>query len=152
MADFDNSALTSVPTPDEDDALMFDVAGYTLGWRPSGLALKRASDKGMELGEILVDLQTLFESDVDTEDLDEEDIDEEDLDLSSGFSDLTSVYAKLIWLGTLHFEAQIKLEAILALIDPGSLEDVPVDEMLSRVFPAIQDEMEDSSEGDSEGK
>ncbi|MCS3827444.1 hypothetical protein GGP85_002914 [Salinibacter ruber] len=162
----DNSALTEVPTPDSTDALMFDLGDYTLGWRPSGLALERASDKGMELGEILADLQTLFASDIDLSDFDEEELEEmseeeieEELegDLSSGFSDLTSVYAKLVWLGALHFEAGIKLDAILAIIDPESLEDLPIDQMLQRVFPAIQDEMgedemEEAEEEDTKGK
>lgn len=159
----DNSALTEVPTPDSDDALMFDLGGYTLGWRPSGLALQRASDKGMELGEILADLQTLFASDIDLDDFDEEELEEMseeeleeelDTDLSSGFSDLTSVYAKLIWLGALHFESGIKLDAVLAIIDPESLEDVPVDEMLQRVFPALAEEVDEETadEEETEGK
>lgn len=150
MPDLDNAALTEVPTPSADDALMFELNGYTLGWRPSGLALKRAADRGLEIGEILVDLQKLFTSDVDPEDLkemSEEELEEANLGATGGFSDLTDIVAELVWLGTLHFEPEVRQDAILALIDPESMEDLPVDRMMQRLFPAIKDELEEEGEG-----
>jgi len=149
MPDFDNSALTSVPTPDEEDALMFEISGYTLGWRASGLALQRASDRGVEVGEILADLQRLFAADVDEEDLedlDEEEI-EEKLEMQGGMADFMGVVTKLTWLGAIHFEEQIQLDAIRAILDMENAGDLPLDQMLTRIFPAIDDEM-----GESEGK
>lgn len=153
----DNAKLTEVPTPSSDEALQFDLGEYTIGWRPSGLALQRASEKGMELGEILADLQALFDADIDAEELAEEDLESgeeviEEID-TTGFSNLTGVYAKLIWLGALHFEREIKIEAILALIDPEAIEDLPIGLMLDRAFPAIQDEAEEETdEDDTAGK
>jgi hypothetical protein len=148
-SDFDNSALTSVPTPGEDDALMFEVGGYTLGWRASGLALQRASDRGLEVGELLHELQTLFSADIGEEDLEEmseEDIQEE-IEMEGGVADFLSIVAKLIWTGALHFESDVDLDAIRAILDVEAVGDVPVDLMMSKIFPALEDEM-----GDEPGK
>jgi hypothetical protein len=145
--DFDNSALTSVPTPSEDDALMFELSGYTLGWRASGLSLQRASDRGVEVGELLADLQRLFSADISEEDLDEMDEEEieEALEMEGGIADFLSVIAKLVWVGALHFEEEVSLDAIRAILDVEAVGDVPVDLMLSKIFPAIEDEMGDDS-------
>ena len=143
MPDLDNSALTSVPTPSQEDALMFELKGYTLGWRASGLALQRASDRDVEVGELLADLQMLFSADIDEgqlEDMSEEEI-EEKLEMQGGVADFLSIVAKLIWTGALHFESDVDLDAIRAILDVEAVEEVPVDLMLSKIFPAIEDEM-----------
>jgi hypothetical protein len=146
-SDFDNSALTSVPTPGEDDALMFEVSGYTLGWRASGLALQRASDRGLEVGELLHELQTLFSADInesDLEEMDEGEI-EQEIEMEGGVADFLSIVAKLIWTGALHFESDVDLDAIRAILDVEAVGDVPVDLMMSKIFPALEDEMGDES-------
>lgn len=147
MADFDNAELTSVPTPEEDDALMFELAGLTIGWRASGLALERASDRGVEAGQLLDSVQTLFGAGIDPDDF--EDLSEEELEekaqeeLEGDLADMLAVVADLIWLGALHFEAGIKRNAVLAILDPENVEGVPIDLMLSRIFPAIEEEVGD---------
>jgi hypothetical protein len=152
MSAFDNSSLTSVPVPEEEDALMFDVGDYTLGWRASGLALERASAQGVEVGELLADLQRLFASDLDEKDLEETDEDEleEELEMEGGVSDLLGIVGTVIFVGALHFEPQIERDAILAILGVDAINDVPVDEMLSRIFPAIQDEEDTVGKGKEE--
>lgn len=142
MADFDNAELTSVPTPDQDDALMFELSGLTIGWRPSGLALDRAQSHGVEVGEILSGLQALFASGLDEEDLDEMSEEEiaEALNSEATLSDTLGVVAQLVWVGALHFEEGVRLDAVQALIDPENVGDVPVEEMLNRIFPALDEE------------
>jgi len=152
MPDFDNSFLVE-DSGDEsvhEDALVFELApDQPVGWRASGLALKRAADRGLEIGEILEDLQLLFAADFDEEeleDMDEEEI-EEELEVDTGFVDFIDLVGKLVWLGALHFEPNVSRKMVLAAIDAESLEEIPLDAMLQRVFPAIQDEVEESDAG-----
>jgi hypothetical protein len=142
MADFDNSQLTSVPTPEADDALMFELSGLTIGWRPSGLALDRAQSQGVSVGKILADLQALFASDLTEDDLEEMSEEEvaEALDGEATLSDTLGVVSQLVWVGALHFEESIRQDAVQAIIDPENVGDVPVEEMLARIFPALDEE------------
>jgi len=142
MADFDNAELTSVPTPEADDALMFELSGLTIGWRPSGLALQRAQSQGVSVGEILSDLEALFASDLTEEDLEEMSEEEiaEALDSEATLADTLGVVALLVWLGALHFEASVQKEAVQAIIDPDNVGDVPVEKMLARIFPVLEEE------------
>lgn len=159
MPDFDNSFLSQEDHPSvHEDALVFSINSQTIGWRASGLALKRASDKGMEAGQLLADLQMLFSADIDEEDLeglDEEEIEaklEEELEMQAGIADFIGVVAKLVWLGTLHFEPEAKQEAVLGLLDTSNVDEAPVEDMLSKVFPAIDDEVDDMGKGQKEKK
>lgn len=143
MSDFDNSSLTEVPTPATGDALQFELGGYQIGWRLDGLALQRASDRGVELGDILQGLFELQAAAEEIEDVDE-DTDVENIDkerLQQRVSDLTATAAKLIWIGAIRFEPSIPLEAILALVEPD-LDGIPLGEMVERALPAIEDEVE----------
>lgn len=150
MPDFDNSFLAEEDHPAvHEDAIVFELNGQPIGWRASGLALNRAADHGLQAGELLADLQLLFSAGVDEEDLEdlsEEEI-EEELELGTNISDFFSVVAKTIWIGVLHFEPGARQQNILALLDPESIEEVPVERMLSKIFPAIDEEM-----GEAEGK
>lgn len=152
MPDFDNSFLAQDDHPSvHEDAIVFELKGQPVGWRASGLALKRAADQGHQMGEIIADLQKLFAADVDEEDLedmDEEEI-EEELEVEVGMSDFYEVVAKTIWIGVLHFEASARQENVLGLLDADSIEDVPVERMLSKIFPALTDE-DDSGKGKGE--
>lgn len=147
MSDFDNSFLTEAADDESvhEDALVFELApDQPVGWRPSGLALKRAADNGLELGEILEDLQELFAADIDEEELeemDEEEIDEE-LDVGVGFAQFIDLVGKLVWLGALHFEPNADRSKVLAAIDAKRLEEIPVDQMLARIFPALTEQEE----------
>lgn len=152
MADFSNSFLAEDDhAAVHEDALVFEINDQTLGWRPSGLALKRASDQGHDIGEILAGLQTLFHSDLSEEDLEEmsEEEVEEALEVQGGLADLLSLVAKVIWIGTLHFEPESRQENVLALLNAENVRDVPLEEMLSRIFPAIEEEASDEDEADS---
>ncbi|MCS4087303.1 hypothetical protein GGQ10_002129 [Salinibacter ruber] len=153
MPDFDNSFLSEENASTHEDALVFELAGHKVGWRASGLALKRASDQGMEVGELLADLQTLFSADLDEEDLEdmsEEEI-EEALQVDGGVAQMMDLAAKLVWTGALHFEENAKREVILAMIDPESVGELPMDDMLTRVFPALEDEV-DGDMGKGQGE
>jgi hypothetical protein len=178
MPQFDNAKLTDTDSEiAHEDALVFDLVpggenGLTIGWKPSGLALKRAKSDGVEAGEILdtlrgnADPQVVQDilSDLDTDDLtdlDEEDIsdlDEEQREalgdlLGSGLSDQIDMIATLVWIGTLHFEPNAKRETILSILDPQSVEELPVDRMFERIFPVLSeiDDPADTAE-DGEGK
>jgi len=140
---FDNSFLAQEDHPSaHEDALVFSIGEQKIGWRASGLALKRASDAGMEVGELLVDLQHLFAADLDEEALEEmsEEEVEEALEMQGGMADMMETAAKLVWLGALHFEPNARREVILSIIDSSNLGAVPLGEMLQRVFPALEDE------------
>lgn len=150
MPDFDNSFLAQDDHPSvHEDAIVFEIKGQPIGWRASGLALKRAADQGHQMGEILADLQKLFAADIDEEELEgmsEEEI-EEELEIEVGMSDFYEVVAKTVWIGVLHFEPGARQENVLGLLDADSIEDVPVDRMLSKIFPALTGE-----EGSGKGK
>jgi len=152
MSDFDNSFLAEEDhAAVHEDAIVFEIKGQHIGWRASGLALKRAADQGHDIGEILADLQVLFSADVDKEkleDMSEEEI-EEELETDVGMADFYSVVAKTMWIGVLHFEPNAKQENVLGLLDAESIEDVPVERMLSKIFPALTDEA-DSGKGKGE--
>ncbi|MCS4139593.1 hypothetical protein GGQ13_003048 [Salinibacter ruber] len=154
MPDFDNSFLVEDAGDDSihEDALVFELAeGQPVGWRASGLAIKRASDKGMELGQILEDLRKLFGSSVSEEELEEmsEEEIEEELEGGASFAQLVDLVGKLTWLGALHFEPNVSRRRVLAAMDSESLARVPLEEMLSKVFPALSEEVEEKEE---EGK
>jgi len=140
--DFDNAELTSVPTPEADDALMFELSGLTIGWRPSGLALNRAQSHGVEVGEILGKLQVIFSADISEEELEEMSEEEiaEAMDADATLADAMEVVALLVWTGALHFEEGSSLEAVQAIIDPENVGDIPVEQMLGRIFPALEEE------------
>ena len=152
MPDFDNSFLSETDTQSaHEDALVFEIAGQPIGWRASGLALKRAADAGLETGQLIFDLQQLFAADVDEEDLEEmgEEEVEEELEMSGGIADMMDVVAKLVWTGALHFEANAKRDVILSILDTSNVGEVPVGEMLTRIFPALKGE-ENSGKGQGE--
>ncbi|WP_251961576.1 hypothetical protein [Salinibacter ruber] len=158
MNDFDNSFLTDNDHPAaHEDAIVFEVKGNAVGWRASGLALKRAADKGMEAGDLLSKLQRLFGSGIDPEELEglseeeAQELVEEELEMTGGMSDFLTVVADLVWLGTLHFEPGAKREALLGLIDPQNAGEVPVERMLSKVFPAVEEESEEADSGKGQG-
>ena len=143
MADFDNSFLSEQDTTSaHEDALVFEIEGQPIGWRASGLALKRAADAGLEAGRLLYDLQKLFTADVDEEDLEEmtEEEIEEELSMSGGMADMMDVVAKLTWVGALHFEPNAKQEVILSILDTSNVGEVPVGDMLTRIFPALEED------------
>jgi hypothetical protein len=157
MQDFDNSFLTENDHPAvHEDAFVFEIKGQAIGWRASGLALKRASDQGVEVGELLADVQQVFSA----ADLDEEDIEEmseeemgEVLMESGGVAYVLDVAATVIWIGALHFNANVRQEAVLSILDFSMLGDLPINEMVSRIFPEIEDEEETAgkeTEEDSE--
>lgn len=149
MPDFDNSFLSQEDHPAvHEDALVFELNGQTLGWRASGLALKRAADQGTDVGEVLVDLQTLFAADLEEEDLEEmsEEEIEEAMEIQAGVADFLSLVAKTVWIGTLHFEPGARRENVLAILDASVVEEVPLEKMLSKIFPAIEDEVSEGKE------
>jgi hypothetical protein len=160
MSDFDTSVLTEVQSPEPDDVIAFELQGYTIGWRADGLALRRAADRGVEVGEILQQLDSLFSVDIDPEELEDlseeeiEDLVEERMETDSSVSGFVSTVVTLIWLGTLRFEPDAKQEAIASLIDLKEIENVPIDEMLAKIFPKIEDELDGagSEEGNAEEK
>jgi len=153
MPDFDNSFLAQDDHPSvHEDAIVFEIKGQPVGWRASGLALKRAADQGHDVGEILADLQVLFSADVDKaelEEMSEEEI-EEELDTDVGMADFYSVVAKTIWVGVLHFEPNARQNAVLGLLDAESIADVPTERMLSKIFPALTGE--EGAEGKGKGQ
>jgi hypothetical protein len=154
----DNAKLTDVPAPAED-ALKFDLAGYTIGWKVDGLALKRAAERGVEVGQVLDDIQRIFAAQA--QNLSDEELEEivpegEELpDIAPEeseevtLSEITDVFARLIWVGALRFEPNVKREAILALVSPDVLADIPTDRMLGQLVPAAEEEMDVSG---AEGK
>jgi hypothetical protein len=159
MNDFDNSFLAQEDHPSvHEDAIVFEIKDQPIGWRASGLALKRASDKGVEAGELLVGLQSLFGADINEEDLeglDDDEIEqkiEDEMQMEGGMSDFMSVVADLVWIGTLHFEPKSRRESILGLLDADNIESMPVDRMLRKIFPAIESEVTGDEEKSGKGK
>lgn len=137
MSDFDSfDALQESP---EDRALAVELGGYTLPWLADGLAIERAKNKGHELGDILSQLEVLDEL-LSTEE--EESI----ADLANQFSDVYPAVARLLWLGFLRFESSVAFDQVLGMVGPGTLKEVPVAQMMNRLFPE-QDEEAPESEG-----
>lgn len=134
MADFDSfDALTNDPL---DRAMEVQVQGLTLPWLVDGLAIKRAQREGHELGEILAELGKL-------QGVDEEESVE---DLVNNFSGVYDAAARLLWLGFLRFE-QVDYDSVLGLVGPDTIGDLPLGEMMTRLFP----EMEEGQEGNVQG-
>jgi Pyruvate/2-oxoacid:ferredoxin oxidoreductase gamma subunit len=166
---FDNGRLTEADTEiAHEDALVFDLGALTIGWKPSGLALKRASKQGVEAGEILDTLRGNADAALLREVLEEtgkEDLgqlEEEDIEalpeaqrealgdlLGGSLASQVEMVATLVWVGVLHFEPNAKQEAILSVLDPAAIEELPIDAMFERIFPALS---EVEVGGDGEGK
>lgn len=135
---FDNDAFTEVQSA-EDKALTFELGGHQVGWLADGLAIERAKDQGHELGEILSQLTALDEiEDAKTVE-----------DAANSFAGMYPAVARLCWLGMLRFNEDVTHEAILSAIDLDAIEEIPIGEMMSRIFP---DSDEETPEGDDEGK
>jgi len=133
---FDNSVFTE-PQSAEDKALTFELSGHEVGWLADALAIERAKDRGAQLGEILGELQKLDEIE------DAASVEE----AANRFADMYPAIARLVWFGMLRFNEDVSFEAILGAIDNDSLEELPLEEMMDRIFP---DEDEQLPEG--EGK
>jgi len=153
MPQFDNASLTSVPDPDAKDVLVIEVQGRTLGWCGDGLAIKRAKQAGIEIGDILDDIRRIAEAnDIldEMEDADsEEDIDEEALkELEKkglGLSEYVEMVARLLWVGLLRLEPNVPLDAAYALVSIKTLDNLPVAAMVEQIIPDIDED----AQGDS---
>jgi len=145
---FDNADLTSVPAPDEKDIIAFEVKGYTLGWRADGLAIQRASDRGLEVGQILDDITRLGQAEEIREELQEveseEEIDTEALEsleeVGLQMGEYVRLVARIVFVGAIRIEPAISWEAVLSLVDMHSIGDLPLEEMVSRLVPEIEEE------------
>lgn len=135
---FDNDAFTEVQSA-EDRALTFELGGHEVGWLADGLAIERAKSQGHELGEILSQLSAL--DDIESAETME--------DAANGFAGMYPAVARLCWLGMIRFNKDVTQEAILSVIDLDAIEEIPIGEMMDRIFPS---EDEETPEGDSEGK
>ena len=129
---FDNDAFTEVQTT-EDRALTFEVAGHKVGWLVDGLAIERARDRGHELGEILSELQKLDEIE------DAESVEE----AANRFADMYPAVARLVWLGMLRFNEDTSYDAVLGIVDNDTIEDLPMGDMMDRIFPGEDEELPD---------
>jgi len=142
MPDFDSfDALTEVP---EERALAVELSGNTFPWLPEGLAIKRAEDRGWTLGEILEQLEVLDEL-ADAEG-------DEDADIKEVADTMSGVYpavARLTWFGFLQFDETVEYDAVLGIVGPSTLSELPIGEMMNRVFPGEDEEL---PEGEDEGK
>jgi len=157
MTDFDNAALTSVQDPDASDVLAFEVGGITVGWRADGLALKRASDRGVEVGEVLQSLARLDEAQDlmgELEDADDEaeaealteQLEETGLSMAA----FLEVVATIVWVGALRINEDVRRDAILSLMDMETVAELPLEVMLDRLVPEVEDEMDSSGKGKRE--
>jgi hypothetical protein len=142
MNDLQNADLTTTPTPREDDALQFELSGYRIGWRPSGLALERAADQGVELGQILRDVSDLHAL-TQAEEENGEWTDEELRELNLTAARIMTMVARIVWLGGLHFEKDFSYEAVLSLLDWDAIEALPLAAMVERMIPRLEDEAGD---------
>jgi hypothetical protein len=135
LAEEDHSALHA-------DALVLEVRGQTIGWRPSGLALRRAADKGEPVGALLEDLQTLFGVDLSEEKIETMSDEEiaEAAEVEGDPADFLVVIGKLLWVGALHFEPNARLDSVLRLLDAEAASQVPTEQLLQRIFPALREE------------
>lgn len=135
MADFDSfDALSDSP---KDRALPVDVGGLTLPWLVDGLTIKRAQQKGYELGEILGELEALSG-------LADEETDVEDAINAAG--DAYEAAARLLWLGFLRFE-DVDYDQVLGLVGPDTIADLPLAAMMSRLFPDAEEDSGKAKEG-----
>jgi hypothetical protein len=50
------------------------------------------------------------------------------------------VIGKLLWVGALHFEPNARLGSVLRLLDAEAASQVPTEQMLQRIFPALREE------------
>jgi hypothetical protein len=153
MTDFQNADLTTVPTPSEEDALAFTLKGYRLAWRASGLALKRASDRGVELEDVFDGIMQLGALADEVSETGEASLDDIDADaLQATTTNMLVTMARLVWLGGLHFEADLNLEAILSLVDLKSAEELPLEAMVEQILPTIEDELDSGKAPNASGE
>jgi len=129
-----NEAFTEVQTA-EDKAFTFELSGNEVHWLVDGLAIERARAQGHELGEILSELEvldTLAQAEGD-----------EDADVVEVANDMASVYpavARLLWLGMIRFNEDVTHEALLSVVGPGNLSEIPLGELMQRLFPEADEE------------
>lgn len=129
---FDNDAFTEVQ-PAEKRALTFELAGRGVGWLADALAIERARDRGQQLGEILGELEKL--DDIENASSIEE--------AANRFADMYPAVARLVWFGMLRFNEEVSYEAILSVLDNDTLAELPLAEMMERIFPEQDEELPD---------
>lgn len=128
MPNFDSfDALTDSP---KARAYSIEIQGLTLPWLVDGLAIERARQHGKELGDILSELEAL----------DEIKRAENPADVATAFTGVYNALARLLWLGFLRFEPSLDYNTVLGLVGPDTLEEVPVAQMMDRLFPQDEDD------------
>ena len=153
MADHNLSDLTEVPTPEKEGILTFEIGDYGFMWKLDGLALDRAAEQGVELGDVLGALGTVQQSTQEIARLEDEEVSPEDLDeenLQTSLASLTKAVARLVWIGGLRFEENLSFKAVLSVLGPKHLESVPVEAMVKRALPEVGEEEEVGKEAQKE--
>lgn len=142
---FDTGALTSVEDK-YDKALVIEIDGHKLPWKIDGLSLERASDRGVELGEIISSIAKMEQ----VMNINEETEDPEDLErIGFGVTDFVRAMARLVWIGVLRFEPEAKLQAVLGLMDFETASELPIGKLVDRIQGQVPDE---EAEGHDEGE
>ena len=134
MANFDNSKFSDVQGA-EERALVFDLGGQSVGWLVDGLAIERAKAQGVQLGEVLSQLEDLSNI-TDAQDTQT---------AANAFAGIYPAMARLVWLGMLRFNGDVSYEAILGALDVSSVGEIPAAEMMGRIFPSRDESLPESS-------
>jgi hypothetical protein len=57
--------------------------------------------------------------------------------------------ALLLWAGWVRFEPGLELKQVMSAVDIGSVSDLPIEEMISRLVPSIDDSAPEVEDGDA---
>ena len=127
----------------EDRALAIDFAGLTLPWLVDGLAIERASRRGVELGATIADLQRLQPEGVDPSALQAMSEDEQQEALKQfaeeGGADMDRVQqaitavADLLFIGFCRFEPALEREQVLAHVSLEAIATFPLGQMVDHM-------------------
>ena len=131
----------------EDRAVAVEFGGLTLPWLLDGLAITRAAKHGVEVGEVLAQIQSLA-PDVDPADV--EGMDEAELAEvveatgSLGMDALPvliQAWGDLVWVGFLRFAPNLPRQDVQGNMDVSALKRLPTTEMFAQISASEDDEL-----------
>ena len=143
MATFDS--FDDLQDTAEDRAVAVDFGGLTLPWLLDGLAITRAAEHGVEVGEVLAQIQSLA-PDVDPADV--EGMDEAELAEvveAAGSFDMDALpvliqaWGDLVWVGFLRFAPNLPRQDVQGNMDVSALKRLPTTEMFAQISASEDD-------------
>jgi len=136
MSQFDS--FDQITSSREERALTIEVSGLRFPWLVDGKAIEAARDQGHQLGDALDELSVLDQALEESADMS---------DVANHYGDIYSAVAKLLWMGFVGFKTDLSLTDASGLVDASTISELPLEQMMDRIFPSADEQEEDGEEG-----